>query len=120
MYADHMTDSMKFAISETDRRRTIQKAYNEEHGITPQTIIKAIGNPLVAIAEADYMEVPLDDVAGDDMPSLDDIPAAVDRLRKEMKRAAGALEFETAAELRDRIAALERHRLGLVAEAAAR
>ena len=120
MYADTVTDSMRTALDETARRRTIQRAYNAEHGITPRTIIKAIGNPLVAIAEADSLEVPLDaDDGGEDWPDLADIPGVVDRLRKEMRQASAALEFERAAELRDRIAALERHRLGLGLAAAA-
>ncbi len=115
MYADTITDSMRTALDETSRRRTIQEGYNVEHGITPRTIIKAIGNSLVAIAEADYLEVPLDeDETRDDWPDVDDIPDLVERLRKEMRQASAALEFELAAELRDRIAALERHRLGLI------
>jgi len=119
MYADIITDSMRMAIDETDRRRTVQERYNVEHGITPQTIRKAIGSPLVAIAEADYLEVPLEeDEGGEDWPEPADIPALVDRLRKEMRQASATLDFERAAELRDRIAALERHRLGLASAAA--
>jgi len=114
MYADRITDSMKNAMDETARRRTIQRAYNEEHGIVPQTIRKAIAGPLVAIADADYLEgselLPDPD---EDWPDAGEIPATLDRLKKEMKRAATALEFERAAELRDRIHALERHALGL-------
>jgi len=114
MYADAITDSMRNALDETARRRTVQQAYNVEHDITPRTIIKAIGNPLVAIAEADYVEVPLDeDEAAQEWPPLEEIPRVVDRLRKEMKQASNALDFERAAELRDRIVALEQHRLGL-------
>jgi excinuclease ABC subunit B len=121
MYADTITDSMRQALDETGRRRTIQQQYNAEHGITPRTIIKAIGNPLVAIAEADYLEVPLDDdETTEDWPDPADIPRVVDRLRKEMRQASAALDFERAAELRDRVAALERHRLGLTSAAAAR
>jgi excinuclease ABC subunit B len=116
MYADTITDSMRVAIDETTRRRTIQQAFNEEHGITPQTIKKAIADPLVAIVEADYVEVPLDDEPGDEFPDPAEIPALVERLRKDMRRASAELEFERAAELRDRIQALERHRLGLAAE----
>ncbi|HEY2388548.1 MAG TPA: excinuclease ABC subunit UvrB [Candidatus Binatia bacterium] len=119
MYADVITASMRMAIDETDRRRTVQEQYNVEHGITPQTIRKAIGSSLVAIAEADYLEVPLEeDEAGEDWPEPADIPPLVDRLRKEMRQASATLDFERAAELRDRIAALERHRLGLVSAAA--
>jgi excinuclease ABC subunit B len=115
MYADTITVSMQTAMDETARRRTIQRSYNEEHGIIPQTIQKAIGGPLVAIADADYLEsaAPLPD-ADEDWPDADEIPATIDRLKKEMRRAATALEFERAAELRDRIHALERHQLGLV------
>ncbi len=121
MYADTITDSMRQALDETARRRTIQQQYNAEHGITPRTIIKAIGNPLVAIAEADYLEVPLDDdETAEDWPDPADIPHVVDRLRKEMRQASAALDFERAAELRDRVAALERHRLGLTSAAVAR
>jgi excinuclease ABC subunit B len=119
MYADTMTDSMRMAIDETGRRRTVQRRYNEEHGITPTTIRKAIGNPLVAIAEADYLEVPLGDDEREDWPELEEIPAIVERLRKEMRVASAALDFERAAELRDRIQALERHRLGVAAPGAA-
>jgi excinuclease ABC subunit B len=115
MYADTMTDSMRMAIDETARRRTVQRCYNEEHGITPMTIRKAIGNPLVAIAEADYLEVPLPEDEAEDWPEIAEIPAIVDRLRKEMRAASAALDFERAAELRDRIHALERHRLGVAA-----
>ena len=118
MYADTITQSMRQALDETARRRTVQRRYNEEHGITPQTIRKAIADPLVAIAEADYLEVPLGAGEGEEeWPALEDIPAAVERLRKEMRQASAALEFERAAELRDRIHALERRRLGLTVEA---
>jgi len=114
-----VTDSMRTAIDETARRRTIQERYNVEHDITPQTIQKAIGSPLVAIADADYLEVPLDeDDAAEEWPAVEEIPKLVDRLRKEMKQASSALDFERAAELRDRIQALERHRLGLATAAA--
>ena len=120
MYADAITDSMRNALDETARRRAVQRAYNAEHDITPRTIVKAIGDPLVAIAEADYVEVPLDeDDAPEEWPALEEIPRVVDRLRKEMKQASNALDFERAAELRDRIVALEQHRLGLLSPASA-
>ncbi|MCC6848471.1 MAG: excinuclease ABC subunit UvrB [Deltaproteobacteria bacterium] len=115
MYADTVTASMRTALDETARRRELQQRYNEAHGITPQTIRKAIAGPLVAIEDADYLEItePPGDGGGEDWPSPGEIPAAIDRLKKEMRRAATALEFERAAELRDRLRALERHRLGL-------
>src|SRR6185503_5428577 len=59
MYADVLTDSMKKAIDETNRRRVVQEDYNRTHGITPQTIQKAVGEPLAAVCEADYLTVPL-------------------------------------------------------------
>jgi excinuclease ABC subunit B len=119
MYADTITDSMRQALDETARRRAVQQRFNAEHDITPTTIRKAISDPLVAIAEADYLEVPLDETEFDeDWPDLAEIPALVDKLKKEMKQASAALEFERAAELRDRISALERHRLGLSVTAA--
>jgi excinuclease ABC subunit B len=117
MYADTVTDSMARALEETARRRTVQGRFNEEHGITPQTIVKAIGDPLVAIVEADYVELAADDEEAAEFPPAHEIPATVERLRKEMRRASAGLEFERAAELRDRIQALERHQLGLLAEA---
>jgi excinuclease ABC subunit B len=118
MYGDRITDSMRTAIDETDRRREIQERYNVEHDITPETIRKAIGDPLVAIVEADYGEIPLvTDGADDDMPPPAEIPRVLERLRKDMRKASNALEFERAAELRDRIHALERHQLGLSADA---
>ncbi|OQY66974.1 MAG: excinuclease ABC subunit B [Polyangiaceae bacterium UTPRO1] len=114
MYADVVTASMQSALDETARRRRLQQRYNEEHAITPRTIRKAIRGPLVAIADADYLDdaTPEDDAA-ESWPEPAAIPATIDRLKKEMRRAAAALEFEQAAELRDRIQALERHRLGL-------
>ena len=59
LYADGVTDSMKRAIDETERRRRLQAAFNEEHGITPQTIVKALGSPLVKIYDADYVDIPM-------------------------------------------------------------
>jgi len=114
MYADTVTDSMQYALDETARRRRIQQAHNEAHGIVPRTIQKAVGNRLVAIAEADYLE-PLEQPEDDaeSWPDADEIPGLIDKLRKEMRRAAAALEFEEAAGLRDRMHALERHLLGL-------
>ena len=99
LYADGVTDSMRRAIDETNRRREIQRAYNEEHGITPESVQKAIGSPLVEIYEADYATVslPEEESAGDGGT------ASLAELRREMREAAEALEFERAAELRDRI-----------------
>lgn len=97
LYADGITDSMRRAIDETKRRREIQRQYNEEHGITPESVQKAIGSPLVEIYEADYATVSL--------PEETDTGSGTNlaELRREMREAAEALEFERAAELRDRI-----------------
>ncbi|HLN87809.1 MAG TPA: excinuclease ABC subunit UvrB [Candidatus Limnocylindrales bacterium] len=112
LYADSMTDSMKRAIEETERRRRTQAAFNKKHSITPQSIVKALGSPLVKIYDADYVDVPL--VA--DKPAkygVAELPRQIRKLRKEMKQAAERLEFENAAELRDRIRELEQQELAL-------
>ena len=119
LYADTVTDSMKRAIGETDRRRRLQAAFNKEHGITPQTIVKSLGSRLVEVYDADYVTVPVvAEQAEKYIP--EEIPKFVQRLKKEMKRAADNLEFEKAAELRDRIRELEERELGLKNPLAAR
>ena len=112
LYADSITDSMRLAMDETNRRRSLQAAFNKKHGITPQTVIKSIGSPLVKIYEADYVDVPL---AADKEANYGakDLPRVIQRLKKEMKKAAESLEFERAAELRDRIRAMEEQEIGL-------
>jgi excinuclease ABC subunit B len=111
-YADRITQAMRQAIDETDRRRHIQQAYNEAHGITPKGIVKGIGEGLVEICEADYVTVPIAlEGAGDIDPAA--IPAEIERLTAAMKQAARALEFEEAAALRDRIRALREVDLAL-------
>ncbi|HTU03898.1 MAG TPA: excinuclease ABC subunit UvrB [Candidatus Sulfotelmatobacter sp.] len=112
-YADVMTDSMKRAIAETERRRQIQLAYNREHGITPESIKKGIQDVLASIYERDYYTVPVEAGQLDAVP-LEEIPALTVQLEKQMRDLAKRLEFEKAAELRDRIAGLERRRLGIV------
>jgi excinuclease ABC subunit B len=110
LYADRVTDSMRRALGETQRRRARQAAYNEEHGITPQTIVKAIDSTLVSIVEADYFKVPM--VMEDlDKYSADKISETIARLEREMRRAAAHYEFERAAELRDRIKYLRNREL---------
>jgi excinuclease ABC subunit B len=110
LYADRVTDSMRRAVDETNRRRTIQVEYNREHGITPQTIIKAIESTLVTAYEADYFKVPLELEAFEDY-SRDKIDGTIARLEAEMRQAARAMEFERAAELRDRIKYLREREL---------
>jgi excinuclease ABC subunit B len=102
LYADMMTDSMKRAIDETNRRREIQIRYNLENNITPQSIIKPVDMTLVAIAEADYVEVPEveePEIVTEDPEKLAEIIA---KLEAEMREAAKKFEFERAAELRDK------------------
>ncbi|HST23421.1 MAG TPA: excinuclease ABC subunit UvrB [Blastocatellia bacterium] len=110
LYADRMTDSMRRAIGETQRRREKQAQYNTEHGITPQTIVKAIDSTLVSIVEADYFKVPLnlDDV---EEYSPDNIVETIARLEAEMRAAAAKYEFERAAELRDKMKYLRSRQL---------
>ena len=113
-YADVQTASMRAALAETARRRQLQQAYNREHGITPETIKKAIQDVLASIYERDYYTVPsLRDTELEYVPA-EEIPALVAQLDKEMRTAAKRLEFEKAADLRDKIAALEKRRLGIV------
>jgi excinuclease ABC subunit B len=112
LYADSVTDSMKRAIDETERRRRLQGAFNRKHGITPQSIIKALGSPLIKIYDADYVEIP---VAAEPAAKYGaaELPRLIRKLQKEMKEAAQRLEFETAAELRDRIRELQNQELAL-------
>jgi excinuclease ABC subunit B len=107
LYADKMTGSMDQAILETDRRRRIQEEYNKVHDITPQTIKKSVRNILASIYEADYFTVPAVSDFKEGYLSLKDVPKMIEKLRKEMKEAASRLEFERAAELRDKIHELE-------------
>jgi excinuclease ABC subunit B len=110
LYADKITDSMRRAIDETERRRAIQEAYNEEHGITPQTIVKPIEATLVTAYEADYFKIPLNLDEFDDY-TKDKIDETIARLEAEMRAAARNLEFERAAELRDRVKYLREREL---------
>ncbi len=103
MYADRMTPSMMAAIGETERRRKLQDAYNQEHGIVPKTVIKSVRD-LIEISES----------AGEEKGKADGKPLTkaqrqetIARLEKEMKEAAKRLEFEYAAQLRDRIIQLK-------------
>jgi excinuclease ABC subunit B len=102
MYADKITDSMRSAINETDRRREKQSTYNREHGITPQTIVKAVESTLISIVEADYFKVPMDYDEIEDY-SPEKIGDTIKRMEGEMRAAASRYEFERAAELRDKI-----------------
>ena len=102
LYADRMTDSMRRALGETQRRREKQAAYNQAHGITPQTIVKAIGSTMFSIVEADYFKLPSVAEEAEEY-SAENIAATIKRLESQMRAAAAKYEFERAAELRDKI-----------------
>jgi excinuclease ABC subunit B len=101
LYADRMTDSMKRAISETDRRRAIQVAYNEEHGITPESIIRPLSMSLAGIAESDYVDITQAAEGLPDFKSQEELDAYIAGLESDMREAAKRFEFEKAAKLRD-------------------
>ncbi len=104
LYADRMTDSMKKAIDETDRRRTIQEAYNVENGITPESIIRPLEMSLARIIEADYADISDPEVEGiPEMSSQQELDAYIAKLEADMREAAKRFEFEKAAKLRDTI-----------------
>jgi excinuclease ABC subunit B len=113
LFADQETDSIRATVEETGRRREKQEAYNMEHGITPKTVQKRISSLQESIWEADYVTVPRG--AEEPEPGLPrhEIPALIESLRKEMREAARELEFERAAELRDRVKLLEAERIRL-------
>jgi excinuclease ABC subunit B len=115
LYADNMTDSMRQAIGETSRRRAKQQAYNSEHNITPQSIIKSVDMQLAAIVEADYITVPADDAPIGAITSEEDLFQAITQLEAQMRDAAKNFEFERAASIRDRIRALKVRDLGVIA-----
>lgn len=112
LYADTVTDSMRKAIDETNRRRSIQVEYNEEHDITPESIVKPLDRELVAMSEADYVDTPIE--GSDDDEVLDDtdmLSERIEQVEMEMRDAARRFEFERAAELRDRVNVLRARRL---------
>jgi excinuclease ABC subunit B len=106
LYADKMTDSMKRAIGETDRRREIQEKYNIENNITPESIIKPIDMTLVAISESDYLPVPTEPIEEIDSDDPEKLQETIEKLENEMREAAKKFEFERAAQLRDKARAL--------------
>ena len=110
LYADTITDSMRRALEETDRRRTKQIAFNLENNITPQSVIKPIDMSLVATAEADYVTVPLD-LPDEAITTAEQREALVTELEIRMREAARNFEFEKAAQLRDRIRVLKNREL---------
>ena len=108
MYADIMTDSMRVAINETERRRSIQQQYNEAHGITPKTIQKSVRDLIsiskkVAKEEQKFAKDP-------ESMSMKELDKLIAEVKKKMERAAADLNFEAAAELRDKMMELKKYR----------
>ncbi len=104
LYADRITDSMKQAMGETDRRRAIQRAYNEEHGITPQSVISSVDMGLAQILKSEYGDVLEEETAGlPEFNSQANVDQYIAQLETEMREAAKKFEFEKAAKLRDAI-----------------
>ncbi len=113
LYGDTVTNSMRQAMDETARRRHIQQEYNRTHGITPESVRKHIPELEYKMAEADYLELPLAAEPAAEYAQSEGITQAIQRLEIEMKAAAKNLEFERAAELRDRVRALKKKDLEL-------
>ncbi len=108
LYADKKTDSMRAAIDETARRRQVQEAYNAEHGITPESIRRALDDLMSSPLAADYSTVPLDEEPSEEIfEDQEALIAEISRLDKAMRAAADRLDFEAAAAHRDRIRYLE-------------
>jgi excinuclease ABC subunit B len=111
LYADTRTGSMNQAISETNRRREKQLAYNAENNITPESIVKSVDMELARIVEADYVTIPLDggalDAAAASIKNEAQLAEMLQQLESQMREAAKKFEFEKAAQLRDRIRSLK-------------
>jgi excinuclease ABC subunit B len=112
LYADVMTGSMRQAIDETSRRRDKQLAYNAEHNITPQSIIRSVDMKLARIVEADYLTVPAEDFVDENIVTEQQLHHAIAQLEEQMREAAKKFEFERAAALRDRVRALKQRDIG--------
>ena len=111
MYADHVTDSMAVTIQETERRRELQHAYNGAHGITPESIKSSIRELLQTVYERDYYTVPVEEPTAETFESPAALQARIGELEARMKAAAKRLDFEQAAELRDRLKALRKQQI---------
>ena len=113
MYADAVTDSMRAALAEMERRRRLQEAYNEAHGITPASIVKGIDEVLTSVYERDYVTIPMAKEERETFRTHAELEAHVATLEKDMRAAAANLEFERAATLRDRVRELRHGGLGV-------
>jgi excinuclease ABC subunit B len=118
MYADTMTESMKSAIAETDRRRALQAAYNHEHGITPESVVRAIDDVMSSVYERDYATPPAREAPM--FRTQAELDTEIVRLEREMKSAAANLDFERAATIRDTLKSLRTRELGLTSLQAGR
>jgi excinuclease ABC subunit B len=103
LYADRVTNSMRQAIDETDRRRRVQEAYNEAHGITPASIVKHIDDAMLSVYQRDYLAVPSTEQTRETFKSRADLDRKIAELERTMKAAAANLEFERAASVRDEL-----------------
>jgi excinuclease ABC subunit B len=103
LYADVMTDSIRRALDETDRRRTVQRAHNEEHGITPTSISRSLDMSLVHILKAEYADLTSQDDALPEFNTQQELDAYIGKMESDMREAAKKFEFEKAAKLRDNI-----------------
>jgi excinuclease ABC subunit B len=112
LYADRITDSMRKAIEETQRRRKVQEEYNKEHGITPTTIVKSIDATLVTAYEADYFKIPLNLDSFEEY-SPKQLKETIIGMENEMRLAAKEMQFERAAELRDRLKYLRERQISI-------
>ena len=117
MYADTITASMKVAIGETERRRIRQEAYNVEHGITPESVVRAIDDVMSSVYERDYSTPPAPRDGTERFRTQAELDAEIARLQQEMKGAAANLDFERAAALRDTLRALRGREIGLTGAA---
>ncbi|MDO8837048.1 MAG: excinuclease ABC subunit UvrB [Vicinamibacterales bacterium] len=113
MYGDARTESMRTAIRETERRRLIQHAYNEEHGITPTTIVKSIDEVMMSVYERDYVTVDAGQATGEVFLTQAQLEARISQLGLDMRAAAANLEFEKAAGIRDEIKKLRTRAMGV-------
>ena len=112
LYADTVTQSMRQALDETDRRRQVQLRFNEENGITPESIVKPIDMALAQIVEADFATVPLEETEFEQFQSEAQLREVIQKLEEQMREAARRFEFERAAQLRDRLRALKQKDIG--------
>jgi excinuclease ABC subunit B len=107
LYADRVTESMRQAMNETDRRRAIQSAYNQEHGITPESISRPLTMSLAGIAESDYVDLTEAAAGLPDFKSQEELDGHIAKLESDMREAAKRFEFEKAAKLRDTVRELK-------------